>query len=86
MSSFRFVKALSYLRLVDDGLTYCLSRKLNTRAGKNVSWNIESSRNKLRNAMTLLKNCDSEIKALKEKAVLLDKLKDNFRDISGVEK
>jgi len=56
--SSRFKKAVSFLESADDTLTYCLTRKLRTSAGKNVLWNVKNIKYKLRNVLTLLKKVD----------------------------
>lgn len=56
-----FRKAKAYLENTEHHLTYCLTRKLKTRVGKNVLWNVKTALFHLRNAKTLLeKSYDSQ--------------------------
>jgi hypothetical protein len=85
-NNLKFVKALGYMRSVDDTLSYCLTRKLKTKVGKNVLWNVKHSRFLLRNAISLLKASEEEIKKLKDKAHLVEMLKKNLELIQHEEK
>jgi hypothetical protein len=63
---------ISHLESVDRTLTYCMSRELRTKVGKNVLWNITQVRVQLRSSLTMLKKINQDEKTNeKEKLVAM---------------